>query len=152
MTPLKLGEEFTFDLSLGKTLIIQLMAIGKLNEESKKRDVYFNLNGESRVVEVVDEEKDKAGGAGGGPGKTSGGREKADLADPKQISAPMAGLVVEMRVKKGSQVKAGEAICVLSAMKMETVVNTSVAGVVGDLLVQQSDNLSPGDLIARIEE
>jgi pyruvate carboxylase len=44
-TPLKIGEEFSFDLSVGKTLIIELMAAGKMNGESKRRDVYFNLNG-----------------------------------------------------------------------------------------------------------
>jgi pyruvate carboxylase len=45
LTPLKIGEEFSFDLSVGKTLIIELMAVGKMNGESKRRDVYFNLNG-----------------------------------------------------------------------------------------------------------
>jgi pyruvate carboxylase len=45
LTPLKIGDEFTFDLSVGKTLIIELMAVGKMNDDSKRRDVYFNLNG-----------------------------------------------------------------------------------------------------------
>lgn len=58
MTPLKVGEEFTFELDVGKTLIIQLNAVGRLNEETGKRDVFFLLNGESRVVSVEDVRKD----------------------------------------------------------------------------------------------
>ena len=98
------------------------------------------------MVAVIDEERGKAESSVVSLGR----RAKADPTDKTQISCPMAGLVVEMRVKEGSVVKVGDAICVLSAMKMETIFNTSVAGVVSELAALQSDNLSPGDLIARI--
>lgn len=52
LKPLEVGEEFTFELEIGKTLIISLIAIGTLNEQSGKRDVFFNLNGEARVVSI----------------------------------------------------------------------------------------------------
>ena len=41
LTPLQVGEEFTFVLEPGKTLIVKLMAIGQLHVESGTRDLYF---------------------------------------------------------------------------------------------------------------
>jgi pyruvate carboxylase len=43
-------------------------------------------------------------------------RPKADPTDPGQVGAPMSGVVVELRVHVGSQVKKGDPIAVLSAM------------------------------------
>lgn len=99
-------------MSTGKTLIIKLIAIGHLNDATRKRDVFFLLNGEARVVAVTDEKKDDSSSV-----KTNvKTRDKALSGDKKMVGAPMAGLVVEVRVKKGSIVKVGDPICVLSAM------------------------------------
>ncbi|KAJ2237071.1 hypothetical protein GGI13_008441, partial [Coemansia sp. RSA 455] len=48
-------------------------------------------------------------------------------------------------------VKAGQAICVLSAMKMETVVGAPADGVIESLDIALSDNLGAGDLICSIK-
>jgi pyruvate carboxylase len=45
-------------------------------------------------------------------------RPKADPGDSSQVGAPMAGVVVEIRVHDGGEVKKGDPIAVLSAMKM----------------------------------
>jgi pyruvate carboxylase len=45
-------------------------------------------------------------------------RPKADPGDSSQVGAPMSGVVVEIRVKDGGEVKKGDPIAVLSAMKM----------------------------------
>ncbi|KAJ3218945.1 pyruvate carboxylase [Clydaea vesicula] len=149
LTPLKVGEEFTFELETGKTLIIQLMAVGRAMEDSKKRDVYFLLNGEARVVQVIDEEKgkdvDKSANA-------APKRPKADPKDKKQVGAPMAGLVVDLRAKVGMSVKKGTPIAILSAMKMETVVSSAISGVISEIFISQNENVSSGDLIAKIED
>ena len=44
-------------------------------------------------------------------------REKAS-SDPGSIGAPMSGVVVEVRVKEGQEIKKGDPVCVLSAMKV----------------------------------
>lgn len=44
-------------------------------------------------------------------------REKA-TSDPGSIGAPMSGVVVEVRVKEGQEIKKGDPVCVLSAMKV----------------------------------
>ena len=45
-------------------------------------------------------------------------RRKADPGDSSQIGAPMSGVVVEVRVHEGTDVKKGDPVAVLSAMKM----------------------------------
>ena len=112
LNPLKVGQEFSFELEKGKTLIITLLAIGPLNEATGKRDVYFNLNGEARVVSIEDE------GPSSKDAKTTAkvSREKADSLNKSHVGAPMSGLVVDIRVKVGSPVKVGDPIAVMSAM------------------------------------
>jgi pyruvate carboxylase len=77
-------------------------------------------------------------------------RPKADPADVGSIGAPMPGVVVEVRAQAGTRVAAGDALVVLSAMKMETVVAAPVAGVLERVAVAVGDTLGAGDLIGRI--
>ena len=85
MTPLNVGQEFTFELEEGKTLIVKLVAIGPLHEESGARDVYFSLNGEARVVSIIDTTKPDSVGKSG----TSSTRPKADPSKKGEVGAPM---------------------------------------------------------------
>ena len=45
-------------------------------------------------------------------------RKKADPGDSSHVGAPMSGVVVELRVHEGTDVKKGDPVAVLSAMKM----------------------------------
>ena len=69
-----------------------------------------------------------------------------------QVGAPMPGKVVEVRVKQGDQVEKGQPLCVLSAMKMETVVNSPIAGTITKLYVSADSSLEGDDLIMEITE
>jgi len=51
----------------------------------------------------------------------------------------MAGVVVEVRVQEGHEVKAGDPLLVLSAMKMESNVSAPVSGKVKRVCVVQGD-------------
>lgn len=104
----QIGEEFHVELEKGKVLILKLLAIGPLSESKGTREVYFEMNGEMRQVSIDDNHASVE--------NTS--RPKADAGDSSQVGAPMAGAVVELRVKDGSDVKKGDPIAVLSAMKM----------------------------------
>ncbi|KAG1455948.1 hypothetical protein G6F56_006946 [Rhizopus delemar] len=135
----EINEEFHVEIEEGKTLIIKLLAVGPLNNDGK-RDVYFELNGEARVVGIIDRNS----------AVEIVTREKANAANPGDIGAPMSGVVIEIRAKEGSHVKAGDPLAVLSAMKMETVVTSPVAGKVERVSVQEGDSLSAGDLVAKV--
>lgn len=104
------------------------------------REVVFDMNGEARSLRILDKDA----------GITAVTRERADLNNPGHIAAPMPGAVVDVRVSPGQEVKRGDAVAVLSAMKMETVVTAPRDGVIRRLAVGEGDHMDAGDLIFEI--
>lgn len=78
-------------------------------------------------------------------------REKADLAVLGSVGAPMAGTIIEVAVKPGSVVKAGQMLVVMNAMKMETSVSAPVSGTITQVAVEKNDTLDAGDLVVYID-
>lgn len=68
-----------------------------------------------------------------------------------EVKAVMPGRVVKLLVEEGAEVKAGEGLIVLEAMKMENEVAAPQDGRVGQLLVSAGQTLESGDLIAVVE-
>jgi len=60
----------------------------------------------------------------------------------KFLLSPMPGLLVDVPVKPGQKVQAGEKLAVIEAMKMENILSASQDGVVGELLARQGESLS----------
>lgn len=60
----------------------------------------------------------------------------------KELRAPMPGLVVSIAVNAGQEVKAGEPLAVIEAMKMENVLRAERDGVVKTIRVKPGDNLA----------
>jgi propionyl-CoA carboxylase alpha chain len=60
----------------------------------------------------------------------------------KQVLCPMPGLVVSIAVKEGQEVKAGETVAVVEAMKMENVLRAEIDGTVKKLHARQGDSLA----------
>ena len=104
----EIGEEFHVELEKGKVLILKLLAIGPLSENTGQREVFYEMNGEVRQVTVDDNNA----------AVENVSRQKADLGDSSQVGAPMSGVVVEIRVHDGSEVMKGDPVAILSAMKM----------------------------------
>ena len=104
----EIGEEFQVELEKGKVLILKLLAIGPLSDQTGQREVFYEMNGEVRQVTVDDQHA----------AVENKSRPKADSSDSSQVGAPMSGVVVEVRGKDGSDVQKGDPIAVLSAMKM----------------------------------
>lgn len=59
--------------------------------------------------------------------------------------APMPGSVLEIKAKKGDQVKMGDVLLVLEAMKMENEITASQDGTVMEVLVGKGDTVSIDD-------
>lgn len=142
LSPPAVGEEIVVTIEQGKTLIIKPQAIGDLNKDTGIREVYFELNGELRKVSVVDKSQKVE----------TVSKPKADAHDPYQVGAPMAGVVVEVKVHKGSLVKKGQPVAVLSAMKMEMVISSPAAGLVKDVLIKDGENVDSSDLLVVLED
>jgi biotin carboxyl carrier protein len=106
-------------------------------QSNGKREVFFEANGVPRVVEVADRAAEQATGK-------KAVREKVDVAVLGSVGAPMAGTIIEVVVKTGMTVTAGQQLVVMSAMKMETAVCAPVGGVITQ--VGQVDNEDMLDL------
>lgn len=135
-----IGEEFNIELEQGKVLILKMLAIGPLSDATGQREVFYEMNGEVRVV-TIDDKKAAV---------ENTSRPKADPSDSSQVGAPMAGVVVEVRAGDGAEVKKGDPIAVLSAMKMEMVISAPHSGKVSDLKVKEGDSVAGSDLVCKI--
>ncbi|TYO98834.1 pyruvate carboxylase [Geothermobacter ehrlichii] len=133
---LDVGDEVTIDIEEGKTLIIKLNAIGRVQEDGT-RNIYFELNGMPRTAQV----KDLSVEAGGSS------RQKADPDDERQVGAPMPGKVFKLLVKVGDVVKEGDTLLTTEAMKMETNVKAKISAEVKEILCQEGDQVDQGDLL-----
>ena len=67
-----------------------------------------------------------------------------------QIVAPMPGKILSVKVKAGDQVKRGQAVMVLEAMKMENEIVSPDDGVVASVEVAAGANVEAGALLASI--
>lgn len=67
-------------------------------------------------------------------------KEKPDTS--KLLLCPMPGLVVSLAVTEGQDVAAGDALCVVEAMKMENVLKAERDGKVSKILVEPGDSLN----------
>ncbi|QIW98005.1 hypothetical protein AMS68_003523 [Peltaster fructicola] len=136
----EIGEEFSVELEKGKVLILKLLAVGPLSEQTGQREVFYEINGEVRQVTVDDKHA----------AVENKSRPKADASDSSQVGAPMSGVVVEIRVKDGSDVTKGTPLGVLSAMKMEMVISAPHSGKIASLSVKEGDSVDSADLICKI--
>ncbi|KZZ96894.1 pyruvate carboxylase [Ascosphaera apis ARSEF 7405] len=137
-----INEEFSVELEKGKVLILKLLAIGPLSEQTGLREVFYEMNGEVRQVSIEDKHA----------AVDDQRRIKADTSDSSQVGAPMSGVVVEIRARDGLEVKKGDPIAVLSAMKMEMVISAPHHGIVSSLQVKEGDSVDGQDLICKINK
>ncbi|HXK49846.1 MAG TPA: biotin/lipoyl-binding protein [Clostridiales bacterium] len=68
-----------------------------------------------------------------------------------QVVAPLPGLILNVLVKTGDKVNAGQKIMIMEAMKMENDITAGISGTVKTLNVKNGDNISEGDILAVIE-
>jgi len=66
------------------------------------------------------------------------------------VTAPMPGLVVALRVKKGDAVAAGQAVAVVEAMKMQNELTARRGGVVSEILVAERESVAVGQPLMRL--
>ena len=135
------GEEIEIEIDPGKTLIIKLISIGEADDEGH-RALFFELNGMPRESVVADHSLKSTSKAA---------RVKGDPANPHQASAPMPGMVTELAVSIGQEVKEGEKLIVLEAMKMLTTVSASTDGTVKTILVKKGDQVDSDDLLVTLD-
>lgn len=84
-------------------------------------------------------------------------RERPKVSGPPKDDRPggvrsnMQGMVLEMKVGRGDEVKAGQTLLVLEAMKMENPITSPRDGTVSDIFVDTGDTVLSGDVLMVIE-
>jgi len=134
------GDELFVDIEKGKTLVVNYLGRAPTNEKGEVR-VFFDLNGQPRTIVVPDRLK-------AGEVKV---RAKAVAGDPKQVGAPMPGVISTLAVQQGQKISAGDVLCSIEAMKMETAIHAEVDGVIAELLIRPGDQIDAKDLLVRLE-
>ncbi len=99
--------------------------------------LWFHWQGETHVVEVLASRR-----AGGGSGKSN----------PGVIAAPMPGKVTQLRVAAGDEVKKGQALVIMEAMKMEYTLEADRDGKITELNAKLGAQVALGDVLVRVGE
>jgi len=131
-----LEEELSFELERGKTLVVRLSALGETDEQGQVQ-VFFELNGQPRVIRVPNRQIVAKLPA----------RRKAEEGNPSHVAAPMPGLVSTVSVQAGQEVKAGDILLTIEAMKMETVLHAPKDGAIAEVLVTAAQPIDARDLL-----
>ena len=131
----KVGErEYHLDLVEVESGVYSILLDGTsfnvelVNTESKKYEV--NTLYHSFDVEVIDAES-----------RYMSNRKSDEEDEQNFISTPMPGKVVKIFVEEGQDVKAGETLVIVSAMKMESEYKVLTDKTVTEILVKEGDNI-----------
>ncbi|TFH21973.1 MAG: acetyl-CoA carboxylase biotin carboxyl carrier protein subunit, partial [Myxococcales bacterium] len=67
------------------------------------------------------------------------------------VVAPMPGMIIAYRVKAGDEVKAGDVLLILEAMKMENEISADRDGRIASLAHKDGDEVDKGELLLVVE-
>jgi pyruvate carboxylase subunit B len=108
-----------------------------------ERGVYdLSIDGHRITVEALDERARVIRELGGAARKTAG---------PAHLLAPMPGLIVRVNVKEGDEVRPGQGLVVMEAMKMENELRASGPGRVMRVAVSTGSAVEKGALLLELE-
>lgn len=71
--------------------------------------------------------------------------------DDKNVTAFIPGTIIDVKVKKGQEVKQGDVLVILDAMKMHNRLIAPSSGKVKEVKVKPGDRVSKGALLVSIE-
>ena len=134
-------EEVSIDIDKGKTLVVRQTGRSDAVDEEGKIKVFFELNGQPRTVRVP-----KAGVAAGHA------KPRAEVGNANHVAAPMPGMVVTVAVKVGQQVKKGDPLVSLEAMKMETMLSAERDATVHAIHVRAGETINARDLLVELKD
>ena len=156
MNKYKIMKEYKFKIN-GKDYKV---AIGEANG----KNLTVNVNGADYQVELDKEPVAAVAGtpavASAAPASVMPGPDRASQKTPDQVggdvkagekvNSPLPGVIVEVSVKEGQAVKAGQKVAVLEAMKMENEIPAPKDGTITAIHVQKGDSVLEGAPVVTI--
>ncbi|WP_170581497.1 pyruvate carboxylase [Ruegeria arenilitoris] len=134
------GEEISAEIDPGKTLEIRCQAISETDEKGEVK-VFFELNGQPRVIRVPNRMVQAS----------TIQRPKAEVGNANHVGAPMPGVVSTVAVTAGQEVKEGDLLLTIEAMKMETGIHAERDATVKAVHVQPGGQIDAKDLLVELE-
>jgi pyruvate carboxylase subunit B len=101
---------------------------------------YVTIEGQRYQVQVEDEWQRRAGRS----------RAAAREAGEAEVTSPMPGMVVAVLVEEGQQVRTGEGLLILEAMKMENEIRAPLNGILDKVNVEPGQRVSHDEVLVRI--
>lgn len=136
---LKENEEIFVKIGKGKHIIVKMLYKTDPNENGMRK-VYFDLNGQTRVIEVRDRQYKV----------TKVLNAKAETED--QVGSPLQGRLAAVKVATGDWVKESQPLFVIEAMKMETTVAAPRAAKVKKVCLAAGDMVEQDDMVIELED
>lgn len=113
-----------------------------INSDFQQKTYTICINGNSYKVSL----KDELDGLISEMGLSINGKQI-----DTNITAPMPGLILEINVKSGQEVKKGDALLVLEAMKMENVILAPNDGKIKSIIIKKGDAVDKKQLLIEME-
>ncbi|SFR55524.1 pyruvate carboxylase [Litoreibacter janthinus] len=135
------GEEISAEIDPGKTLEIRMQAEGETNDAGEAK-IFFELNGQPRVIRVPNRKATSA----------TARMPKAEVGNPNHIGAPMPGVVATVAARAGAEVKEGDLLLTIEAMKMETGIHAERDAVIKAVHVVPGGQIDAKDLLIEFED
>ena len=107
-------------------------------------DVFAYINGELVIFKLEDARTLARR-------KSATAKAGAAIEGRVDLKAMMPGKIVSIKVKKGDEVKTGQGVIVVEAMKMENEMSSPKDGVVTDIKVTEGQSVEAGSLLVVIE-
>ncbi len=133
----------------GETYHIKITGAG--HKGQPQRHFYMTVDGvpEEAVVETLDEVV-LTGGTEGAVSQAIAGRRPRPSKEG-DVTTSMPGSIVDVLVKEGDKIEAGQPVLITEAMKMETEVQAPISGTVTGVYVQKGDAVNPDEVLIEIE-
>lgn len=138
---MKDGEETIVEITGGKRILVELMAISEPLENGE-RMVFFKFNGQNRTLRVFDKSLNVQ----------IEQNPKASPGNPNQIGSPLQGLLSTVYVKVGDEVEQNAPLFIIEAMKMENTVVAHQRMRVKEVHLGAGSLVDNSDLIITLEE
>jgi len=137
----------------GETFHIKLTGSGHAGEE--QRPFYVSVDGiaEEVMVETLSE-IEVGGGKSSGKKKAAASVTSSGRPRPSHegcVTTAMPGSIVDVKVKAGDKVDAGDAVLVIEAMKMENEIQAPKSGIVVAVHVKKGDTVTPDESLLEIQ-
>lgn len=129
----KTSDKFYHIIHEGKSFNLEVVSIN-----SEDKTVLLKLNNKSATVKLQDKFDlllEKLGM----------NTQKGNHA--KEIKAPMPGLIFDIKVIEGEEVKKGDPVLILEAMKMENIIKSPGDGIVKTIKIKKGDSVEKNQVL-----